>query len=111
MLDMGFEPHIRKIVSQIRLDRQTLLWSATWPREVEQQARQFLHNPYKVIIGSPNSKANHSIGQIVEVVSEYEKYTRLIKLLEEIMDGSRNLIFMETKKGCDQGTKQVRMDG
>ena len=32
MLDMGFEPQIRKIVSQIRPDRQTLMWSATWPK-------------------------------------------------------------------------------
>ncbi|KAH9290700.1 hypothetical protein KI387_034817, partial [Taxus chinensis] len=99
MLDMGFEPQIRKIVTQIRPDRQTLLWSATWPREVELLARQFLHNPYKVIIGSIDLKANHSIGQIVEVVSEYEKYP------------SRILIFMETKKGCDHVTKQLRMDG
>eukprot|EP01018_Ginkgo_biloba_P022667 Gb_23629 [translate_table: standard] len=111
MLDMGFEPQIRKIVSQIRPDRQTLYWSATWPREVELLARHFLHNPYKVIIGSQDLKANHAIGQIVEVVSEYEKYPRLTKLLEEIMDGSRILIFMETKKGCDQVTKQLRMDG
>ena len=36
---------------------------------------------------------------------------RLIKLLEEIMDGSKLLIFMETKKGCDQVTRQLRMDG
>jgi superfamily II DNA/RNA helicase len=36
---------------------------------------------------------------------------RLIKLLEEIMDGSRLLIFMETKRGCDQVTRQLRMDG
>ena len=35
MLDMGFEPQIRQIVSQIRPDRQTLLWSATWPREIQ----------------------------------------------------------------------------
>ena len=33
MLDMGFEPQIRKVCSQIRPDRQTLMWSATWPRE------------------------------------------------------------------------------
>merc|ERR1719199_886263 len=39
MLDMGFEPQIRKIVSQIRPDRQTLLWSATWPKAVERLAR------------------------------------------------------------------------
>ncbi|KAF8399765.1 hypothetical protein HHK36_015635 [Tetracentron sinense] len=40
-----------------------------------------------------------------------EKYKRLIKLLTEMMDGSRILIFMETKKGCDHVTRQLRMDG
>ncbi|KAM1412394.1 DEAD-box ATP-dependent RNA helicase 20 isoform X1 [Malus sylvestris] len=111
MLDMGFEPQIRKIVSQIRPDRQTLYWSATWPKEVEQLARQFLYNPYKVIIGSPNLKANHSIHQIVDIITENQKYNKLVKLLEDIMDGSRILIFMDTKKGCDQITRQLRMDG
>lgn len=48
MLDMGFEPQIRKIVSQIRPDRQTLLWSATWPKEVQKLASDFLNNPYEV---------------------------------------------------------------
>ncbi|KAG4942764.1 hypothetical protein AAZX31_17G082700 [Glycine max] len=81
MLDMGFEPQIRKIVAQIRPDRQTLLWSATWPRDVETLARQFLHNPYKVIIGSPYLKANQSINQIVEVVTDMEKYNRFVSSL------------------------------
>ncbi|KAL5544109.1 hypothetical protein UlMin_007893 [Ulmus minor] len=111
MLDMGFEPQIRKIVTQIRPDRQTLYWSATWPREVETLARQFLRNPYKVIVGSPNLKANQSINQVVEVVTDMEKYNRLIKLLKEAMDGSKILIFIETKKACDQVTRQLRMDG
>ncbi|CAN6457169.1 unnamed protein product [Victoria cruziana] len=111
MLDMGFEPQIRKIVSQIRPDRQTLYWSATWPKEVEQLARQFLYNPYKVVIGSIDLKANHAIRQHVEIVSESQKYNKLVKLLEDIMDGSRILIFMDTKKGCDQITRQLRMDG
>jgi ATP-dependent RNA helicase DDX5/DBP2 len=48
MLDMGFEPQIRKIVSQIRPDRQTLLWSATWPKEVQKLAADFLNNAYEV---------------------------------------------------------------
>ncbi|KAM7471818.1 hypothetical protein LguiA_010001 [Lonicera macranthoides] len=115
MLDMGFDPQIRKIVSQateqIRPDRQTLYWSATWPKEVEQLARQFLYNPYKVIIGSSDLKANHAICQHVDIVSENKKYNKLVKLLEDIMDGSRILIFMDTKKGCDQITRQLRMDG
>ncbi|BFG24291.1 hypothetical protein CerSpe_105650 [Prunus speciosa] len=111
MLDMGFDPQIRKIVSQIRPDRQTLYWSATWPKEVEQLARQFLYNPYKVIIGSPDLKANHAIRQIVDIITENQKYNKLVKFLEDIMDGSRILIFMDTKKGCDQITRQLRMDG
>ncbi|KAD4889026.1 hypothetical protein E3N88_21099 [Mikania micrantha] len=111
MLDMGFEPQIRKIITQIRPDRQTLYWSATWPKEVESLARQFLCNPYKVTIGSPVLKANQSINQIVEIVTDVEKYTRLIRLLKEMMDGNRILIFVETKKGCDQVTRQLRMDG
>ncbi|KAK4479365.1 hypothetical protein RD792_014877 [Penstemon davidsonii] len=111
MLDMGFEPQIRKIVSQIRPDRQTLFWSATWPREVETLARQFLRNSYKVIIGSPYLKANQSIRQVVEVMTDLEKYNRLIRLLKDVMDGSKILIFVETKKGCDQITRQLRMDG
>jgi hypothetical protein len=41
-------PQIRKIVNQIRPDRQTLLWSATWPSEVQSIAKDFLQNPYQV---------------------------------------------------------------
>ncbi|KAL3824443.1 hypothetical protein ACJIZ3_020472 [Penstemon smallii] len=111
MLDMGFEPQIRKLVDQIRPDRQTLYWSATWPKEVEQLARRSLFNPYKVTIGSPDLKANHAIHQHVDIVTENQKYNKLVKLLEDIMDGSRILIFMDTKKGCDQITRQLRMDG
>ncbi|KAG8052844.1 hypothetical protein GUJ93_ZPchr0001g32315 [Zizania palustris] len=111
MLDMGFEPQIKKIVSQIRPDRRTLYWSATWPKEVEQLARNFLFDPYKAIIGSEELKANHAICQHVEILSESQKYNKLVNLLEDIMDGSRILIFMDTKKGCDQITRQLRMDG
>lgn len=48
MLDMGFEPQIRKILGQIRPDRQILMWSATWPKEVRQLAEDFLGNYLQV---------------------------------------------------------------
>nr|KAJ0226177.1 hypothetical protein LSAT_V11C100037550 [Lactuca sativa] len=111
MLDMGFEPQMKKIVSQMRPDCQTFYWSATWPKEVEQLARQFLYNPYKVVISSQDLKANHSIQQHVDIVTQNQKYNKLVKLLDDIMDGSRILIFMDTKKGCDQISRQLRMDG
>ncbi|KAK9868618.1 hypothetical protein WJX84_007224 [Apatococcus fuscideae] len=111
MLDMGFEPQIRKIVSQIRPDRQTLLWSATWPKEVQTISREFLRDAYQVTIGSTDLKANHMITQSFHFLAEPEKYPRLLKLLEREMDGSRMLIFCETKRGCDAVTRQLRMDG
>jgi superfamily II DNA/RNA helicase len=60
MLDMGFEPQIRKIVDQIRPDRQTLLWSATWPKEVQSIARDFLQNPYQVCVEDACSSRSSS---------------------------------------------------
>lgn len=111
MLDMGFEPQIRKILKQIRPDRQTLLWSATWPKEIQSLANEFLHDPYQVLIGSADLKANHRISQNFEFPSENEKYSKLIKILDKEMDGRKILIFCDTKKCCDNITRQLRMDG
>ena len=69
MLDMGFEPQLRKIVGQIRPDRQTLMWSATWPREVQQLAADFLgEDPIHTQVGSLELAANHNIVQNVIVL-------------------------------------------
>jgi len=111
MLDMGFEPQIRKIVTQIRPDRQTLMWSATWPKEVQALARDFLTDPYQVTVGSLDLRANIRIRQIVEVVSDYDKYNRLVHHMKDFNDGSRVLVFVETKKGCDQLQRSLRMEG
>ncbi|KAK9909084.1 hypothetical protein WJX75_006925 [Coccomyxa subellipsoidea] len=111
MLDMGFEPQIRNIVSQIRPDRQTLLWSATWPKEVQSIASAFLHDFYQVTIGSRDLKANHMIEQQFQFLNEDDKYRALSRLLEREMDGSRLLIFCETKRGCDAVTRQLRTEG
>ena len=111
MLDMGFEPQLRKIVGQIRPDRQTLLWSATWPKEIRQLANDFLRNPIQVTIGSLELSANKSIAQKFEFCSGYEKTKKFIGMLDKIMDGSRILVFCETKRGCDDLTKALRSDG
>uniref|UniRef100_A0A672SJY6 RNA helicase n=1 Tax=Sinocyclocheilus grahami TaxID=75366 RepID=A0A672SJY6_SINGR len=113
MLDMGFEPQIRKIVDQIRPDRQTLMWSATWPKEVRQLAEDFLHDYVQINIGALELSANHNILQIVDVCMENEKDTKLIQLMEEIMAEKENktIIFVETKKRCDELTQRMRRDG
>ncbi|OJJ46707.1 hypothetical protein ASPZODRAFT_117424 [Penicilliopsis zonata CBS 506.65] len=113
MLDMGFEPQIRKIISQIRPDRQTCMWSATWPKEVRQLASDFLNDWIQVNIGSMDLSANHRITQIVEVVSEFEKRDRMVKHLEKIMEDRSNklLIFTGTKRIADEITRFLRQDG
>eukprot|EP01088_Endostelium_zonatum_P000805 TRINITY_DN1105_c0_g1_i1.p1 TRINITY_DN1105_c0_g1~~TRINITY_DN1105_c0_g1_i1.p1 ORF type:complete len:589 (+),score=160.16 TRINITY_DN1105_c0_g1_i1:196-1962(+) len=111
MLDMGFEPQIRKIISQIRPDRQTLMWSATWPREVQALANEFLSDPIRITVGAPNT-ACKNVSQIIDVVQEEEKGEKLSKMLTHIMDGeSKILIFCQTKRGCNQLFKNLSFDG
>ncbi|PSN36930.1 putative ATP-dependent RNA helicase DDX5 [Blattella germanica] len=113
MLDMGFEPQIRKILEQIRPDRQTLMWSATWPKEVRNLAEEFLTDPLQINIGSLQPAANHNILQIVDVCQEHEKSGKLNSLLQEISSEreSKTIIFVETKRKVEDITKAIRRSG
>src|SRR4051794_13651852 len=113
MLDMGFEPQIRKIVDQIRPDRQTLMWSATWPKEVQRLAQDYLKDYIQVNIGSMSLSASHNVAQTIEICSEYEKRGKLLRHLERILDQphSKTLIFTGTKRTADDITKYLRQDG
>jgi ATP-dependent RNA helicase DDX5/DBP2 len=74
MLDMGFEPQIRKIVEQIRPDRQTLMFSATWPKEVRNLARDFCNeSPLHVQIGNFEHSINKNIEQVFDILAHKEK--------------------------------------
>lgn len=61
-------------------DRQVLMWSATWPKEVKNLAEEFLDEYIQINIGSLTLAANHNIQQIVEVCQEYDKETKYIFL-------------------------------
>ncbi|XP_022910830.1 uncharacterized protein [Onthophagus taurus] len=113
MLDMGFEPQIRKIITQIRPDRQVLMWSATWPKQVQALAEEFLVDYIQVNVGSLALTANHNIRQIVDVCEEHEKEGKLMNLLKEIGSDRNNkiIIFVETKKKVDDITKAIRREG
>lgn len=113
MLDMGFEPQIRKIIEQIRPDRQCLMWSATWPKEVCRLAEDFLTDYVHINIGATSLHANHNILQIVDVCEEHQKEQKLARLLEEIGCEPHNkiLIFTETKRKADDLTRLMRREG
>uniref|UniRef100_A0ACD5W4T3 Uncharacterized protein n=1 Tax=Avena sativa TaxID=4498 RepID=A0ACD5W4T3_AVESA len=108
MLDMGFEPQIRKIVKQVQPKRQTLMFTATWPREVRKIASDLLTNPIQVNIGNTDQLvANKSITQHVEVTTNMEKGRRLDQILRSQEPGSKVIIFCSTKRMCDQLSRNL----
>ncbi|CAH9142249.1 unnamed protein product, partial [Cuscuta epithymum] len=108
MLDMGFEPQIRKIVNLIPPSRQTLMYTATWPKEVRAIANDLLRAPVQVNIGSVNElEANKSITQYVEIVPQAEKQRRVEQILLSQERGSKIIIFCSTKRLCDQLARSI----
>lgn len=113
MLDMGFEPQIRKIIEQIRPDRQTAMFSATWPKEVRKLAEDFISQYIHITIGSAELTANPKITQHVEVMDEGNKEHRLREILGDIMRArdAKVIIFAETKRKVDMYSKMIRDQG
>lgn len=118
MLDMGFEPQLRAILGQIRPDRQTLMFTATWPKEVVSISREFLkEEPVQIQIGSTELTANKDITQNVFVCDDNDKRRLLFKKLDELRDASPNqqvpriLVFTETKRKCDELSGDLNYDG
>jgi len=117
-LDMGFEPQLRALMDRMPPSdfRQTLMFSATWPREVQKLAHEFMHQPLKVNIGSDRSAklaANHMVNQVIEVCAEHEKLRKLLALLPQLFKArtEKILIFMLYKKNCDYMYRQLANHG
>lgn len=104
MLDMGFEPQIRRIVDQDSMpkagERQTLMFSATFPKEIQMLARDFLVNYIFLAVGRVGS-TSENITQKTVWVDEYDKRSFLLDLLNASGPESLTLVFVETKKGAD----------
>ncbi|XP_020572078.1 DEAD-box ATP-dependent RNA helicase 5 [Phalaenopsis equestris] len=101
MLDMGFEPEVRSILNQTSSVRQMVMFSATWPLAVHQLSQEFMDpNPVKVVVGSEDLAANHDVMQIVEVLEDRARDSRLVALLEKYHQSHRNrvLVFVLYKK-------------
>jgi len=102
MLDMGFEPQIRDIVKQVPKQRQTLMFSATWPEEVQCLAHDFLKEPVHIQVGDTNSlQANEDISQQVMVLDASQKDDALLQVLRGSADSARILVFVAMRKQCD----------
>ncbi|OQS55835.1 DBP2 [Ecytonucleospora hepatopenaei] len=108
MLDMGFEPQLNQIIPQTHKNRQTLMWSATWPKEVKSLAYKYTSSDaIQVTIGDEDLTVNSKIEQHVEVVSSKDKKSRLMFLLQDYKD-CRVLIFANRKATCDRLEYELR---
>ena len=83
MLDMGFEPQIRKLLLDIRPDRQTVMTSATWPSGVRRLAESYMKNPIQVYVGTLDLAAVHSVQQLVEIIDQDDKFDRVSQLITD----------------------------
>jgi ATP-dependent RNA helicase RhlE len=109
MLDMGFIRDIRRIVAKLPRQRQTLLFSATMPREIEELARSMLRDPVRVAV-TPQATTVERIAQRVVFVDRSGKPALLAELLRgEPVD--RALVFTRTKRGADRVVRDLAKRG
>ncbi len=101
MHDMGFIPQIRRILSELPTKRQTMMFTATMPSDVERIARMSMIDPVRIQIGFRSAPAAGA-KQELHVVSDDEKNPLLLRLLAERSENSRVLIFVRTKRGVDK---------
>lgn len=102
MFDMGFEPQVQKIIRNIRPDRQTVMFSATFPKVVEKHAKAILVDPVQIVCGGVSVVSN-TIEQHVEVVESDVKLKRLLELLAEWYDrGDNILLFVDRQEDADE---------
>ncbi|GAW09868.1 DEAD-domain-containing protein [Lentinula edodes] len=121
MLDKGFENDIRKIISQTKpqKERQTLMFSATWPEAVRKLASTFQNDPVRVTVGSDDLTANSRVEQVVEVLDDSRgKDSRLLKHLRarghkkaSTDTDSRILVFALYKAEASRVEGMLRREG
>ncbi|MBB5222565.1 ATP-dependent RNA helicase RhlE [Amaricoccus macauensis] len=109
MLDMGFINPVRSLVAKLHPRRQSLLFSATMPAEIETLTREFLKDPLRVEV-APQSTVVPKIEQTVELMPTADKRARLLALVGDPEVG-RAIVFARTKRGADRVAENLQKDG
>lgn len=109
MLDMGFIHDIKRIVSYLPKKRQTLLFSATFSKEICQLAKDFLNNPTEISV-TPRNATALSVKQLIHPVDKAQKAHALSHLIRN-NDWMQALVFSRTKHGANKLVKLLALDG
>ncbi|HLO33861.1 MAG TPA: DEAD/DEAH box helicase [Anaerolineales bacterium] len=108
MFDMGFLPDLRRIIKAVPVQRQTMLFSATFPAEVEQLAAQSLKDPQRIAMGL--SRPAHTVSHALYPVPAHLKSALLLKLLKQTSTESV-LVFTRTKHRAEKLARQIAHAG
>ncbi|MDQ2692802.1 MAG: DEAD/DEAH box helicase [Chloroflexota bacterium] len=108
MFDMGFLPDVRRIIRAVPVQRQTMLFSATFPPEVEQLASQSLRDPQRIAMGL--SRPAHTVTHALYPVPSHLKSALLLKLLKQTATESV-LVFTRTKHRAEKVARQIAHAG
>ena len=109
MLDLGFIHALRRIAPLLPEERQTMLFSATMPKQMNELSKAYLTNPVRVEVARPGQTAD-KIEQSLHFVAKGDKPKLLIRLLGEQPD-ERTLVFARTKHGAERLMKQLLAAG
>uniref|UniRef100_A0A8C3AF66 Probable ATP-dependent RNA helicase DDX46 n=1 Tax=Cyclopterus lumpus TaxID=8103 RepID=A0A8C3AF66_CYCLU len=106
MFDMGFEPQVMRIVDNVRPDRQTVMFSATFPRAMEALARRILAKPLEVQVGG-RSVVCSDVEQHVLVIEEDKKFLKLLEILGHYQEKGSVIIFVDKQEHADNLLKDL----
>ncbi|KTW27009.1 hypothetical protein T552_02501 [Pneumocystis carinii B80] len=113
MFDLGFEPQVMKVINNVRPDRQTVLFSATFPKQMDILSRKILQKPIEITVGARSVVASE-IQQLVEVCTEDNKFVRLLELLGNLYvndDDVRTLVFVDRQEAADSLLRDLMRRG
>uniref|UniRef100_A0A336MNI9 Probable ATP-dependent RNA helicase DDX46 n=1 Tax=Culicoides sonorensis TaxID=179676 RepID=A0A336MNI9_CULSO len=100
MFDMGFEPQVMRIIDNVRPDRQTVMFSATFPRQMEALARRILKKPIEIIVGG-RSVVCKEVEQHVVVLEDDAKFFKLLELLGQYQEHGSIIVFVDKQENAD----------
>ncbi|CAH1116014.1 unnamed protein product, partial [Phaedon cochleariae] len=106
MFDMGFEPQVMRIIDNVRPDRQTVMFSATFPRQMEALARRILQKPIEVQVGG-RSVVCKEVEQHVIVIEEDQKFLKLLELLGLYQEQGSIIVFVDKQENADVLLKEL----
>ena len=113
MLDMGFLPDLQRIINLIPVQRQTLLFSATFSPEIKKLAQSYLRTPVTVEVARQNAAAD-TVKQVVHMVSSADKQRAIVKVLEARTRAGLSrqcIIFTNSRLGCAKLSRALERDG